>query len=246
MDRAAFTHMAATESSHWWFVGRRAMIDALLRGMELPATGRILEAGCGTGGNIATLRRYGRVTAFEPHIDALGFARERHPDIDIRVGSLPADLPHEPGSFDLVAALDVLEHVHDDRGSARALADLVRPGGWLLVTVPAHQALWGSHDRRLHHVRRYGRTGLLDLFAGQDLELVRFTPFNMLLAPIAVLYRIVESVLHLDLGNQERVPPRLVNVALGWVFGLESWIVRAGGCLPYGISYAAVYRRRAI
>lgn len=244
MDRAAFTHMAATESSHWWFVGRRAVIEALLRDMDLPTSGEILEAGCGTGGNIATLRRYGSVSAFEPHIDALGFARERHPDVDIRAGSLPDDLPHEAGKFDLVAALDVLEHVDDDRGSARALSDLVRPGGWLLVTVPAHQALWGSHDRRLHHVRRYGQGELLDLFERQNLELVRVTPFNMLLAPIAVLYRILERVLRLDLGNQERVPPRIVNRSLGLIFGLEARWVRTGRSLPFGISYAAVLRRR--
>lgn len=243
MDKAAFRHMAATESTHWWFVGRRAVIDALLRGITLPESGAILEAGCGTGGNIATLRRHGRVSAFEPHIDALGFARERHPDVEIRAGSLPDDLPHAVASFDLVAALDVLEHVDDDRPSARALASLVRPGGWIIVTVPAHRALWGSHDRRLHHMRRYGRAQLLGLFADLDLELVRFTPFNLLLAPLAVVYRLAESILRLDLGNQERVPPRPLNALLGMVFGLEARFIRAGRGLPAGISYAAIYRR---
>ena len=166
MDRAAFTHMAATETTHWWFVGRRAVIDALLDGVDLPASGAILEVGCGTGGNLASLARRGRIQAFEPHIDALAFARERHPGMDIRQGALPDELPYEKGSFDLVGALDVLEHVEDDQRSAEALVQLTRPGGWLLVTVPAHQALWGSHDRRLHHRRRYGRDQLLDLFSG--------------------------------------------------------------------------------
>jgi SAM-dependent methyltransferase len=246
MDTAAFAHMAATESSHWWFVGRRAVIDALISGLVLPEAGKILEAGCGTGGNIATLRRHGSVSAFEPHVDALAYARERHPDDDILPGALPSQVPHEPGSFDLVAALDVLEHVDDDVGSASALADLVRPGGWLIVTVPAHQALWGSHDRRLHHVRRYGRAEMLRLFERDDLELVRCTPFNMVLAPIAVLYRILETVLRLDLGNQERVPPSLLNRLLGRLFGMEAWWVRTGRGLPYGISYAAVFRRRGL
>lgn len=243
MDRAAFTHMAATEATHWWFVGRRAVIDSLLDHIQLPDTGSILEAGCGTGGNLATLARRGQITAFEPHLDAIAFARVRHPDVDIRQGSLPSELPYEAGSFDLVAALDVLEHVQDDAESAAALVNLVRPGGWLIVTVPAHQALWGSHDRRLHHHRRYGRRQLEGLFAGRDVELVRLTPFNVFLSPIAMVYRFAERILGLDLGNQERIPPRRINEFLSRVFAAESLMVRHRILIPFGLSYAAIYRR---
>lgn len=243
MDRVAFDHMAATEDHHWWFVGRRAVISALIRGIGLPRDGDILEAGCGTGGNIAMLQRFGRVAAFEPHIDALAYTRQRHPDIDVREGRLPDALPHESEGFDLVAALDVLEHVEDDRSSARALAAVVKPGGWLLVTVPAHQALWGSHDRRLHHLRRYGRADLLAMFDSGSLELVRFTAFNSLLSPVAIAYRLAERFTGLDLGNQERVPPPLLNSALGRVFSTESWLIARGMSIPAGISYAAVFRK---
>jgi SAM-dependent methyltransferase len=245
MDSAAFEHMAATEATHWWFVGRRAVIDALLEGMALPTSGDILEAGCGTGGNLATLSRRGKISAFEPHIDALSFARTRHPDLDIREGSLPAALPYDLASFDLVAALDVLEHVDSDAESAQALVDLVRPGGWMLVTVPAHQALWGSHDRRLHHRRRYGRDQLLRLFEAADVDLVRFTPFNVILSPIALIYRVGERMLGLDLGNQERMPWGPLNAALGAMFRAESVLVRHGLPIPFGLSYAAVFRRRS-
>ena len=244
MDRTAFAHMAATEATHWWFVGRRSVIDAILDGIDLPQDGTILEAGCGTGGNLATLARRGHITAFDPHIDALAFAQSRHPNVDIRQGALPSELPYDKGSFDLVAALDVLEHVEDDRSSAHALVDLVRPGGWLLVTVPAHQALWGSHDRRLHHRRRYGKRQLLDLFAECDVDLVRLTPFNIVLSPVAMIYRVGERSLGFDLGNQERLLPWPMNAALGALFRLESLLVRRGVPLPFGLSYAAIYRRR--
>jgi SAM-dependent methyltransferase len=244
MDQAAFAHMAATEATHWWFVGRRSVIDAMLDAIDLPEDGAILEAGCGTGGNLATLARRGQITAFDPHIDALAFAQSRHPDVDIRQGALPAELPYEHSSFDLVAALDVLEHVEDDRSSAHALVDLVRPGGWLLLTVPAHQALWGSHDRRLHHRRRYGRQQLLDLFADCDVDLVRVTPFNVVLSPIAIVYRVGERFLGLDMGNQERLLPEPINATLGALFRLESALVRRGVPTPFGLSYAAIYRRR--
>lgn len=243
MDSAAFAHMAATEGTHWWFVGRRTIIDALLDGIDLPVSGDILEAGCGTGGNLASLARRGRIAAFEPHIDALTFARTRYPDVEIREGALPERLPFAAGSFDLVAALDVLEHVENDRDSARALIDLVRPGGWLIVTVPAHQALWGSHDRRLHHYRRYGRRQLLGLFEDNDIDLVRVTAFNLVLSPLALIYRVVERSLGLSLGNQERVPPAPANRLLASLFTLESRLVRRGP-IPFGLSYAAVYQRR--
>jgi len=244
MDRSAFAHMAATETTHWWFVGRRAVIDAVLDQIDLPQDGMILEAGCGTGGNLATLARRGRITAFDPHIDALAFAQNRHPDVDIRQGALPSELPYDEASFDLVAALDVLEHVGDDRASAHALVSLVRPGGWLIVTVPAHQALWGTHDRRLHHLRRYGRRQLLDLFAGCDIELVRTTPFNIVLSPLAIIYRVGERTLGMDFGNQERSLPGPLNAALGALLRVESMLVRRGVAIPFGLSYAAVFRRR--
>ena len=243
MDRAAFTHMAATETTHWWFVGRRAVIDALLDGVDLPPSGAILEVGCGTGGNLASLARRGRIQAFDPHIDALAFARERHPGVEIRQGALPNELPYEKGAFDLVAALDVLEHVEDDQQSAEALVQLTSPGGWLLVTVPAHQALWGSHDRRLHHRRRYGRDQLLDLFAPLDIQLERLTPFNIVLSPLAAVYRVAERALGLDLGNQERTPPRALNGVLASAFSYEAALVRRRLPIPFGLSYAAIYRR---
>lgn len=245
MDRTAFSHMAATEATHWWFVGRRAVIDVLLDGIDLPASGQILEAGCGTGGNLASLARRGQIAAFEPHIDALAFARAKHPEIEIREAALPHPLPYEPGSFDLVVALDVLEHVDNDVDAAQALVGLVRPGGWLLVTVPAHQALWGSHDRRLHHMRRYSRRQVLSLFASPELELVRFTPFNLILAPIAVAYRAAERVLGIDLGNQERLPPAVLNRLLARTFAFESAVLRKGLPIPFGLSYAALFRHRA-
>ena len=212
--------------------------------IELPQDGTILEAGCGTGGNLATLARRGSIAAFDPHIDALAFAQSRHPDVDIRQGALPSELPYDEASFDLVAALDVLEHVEDDGASAHALVSLVRPGGWLIVTVPAHQALWGTHDRRLHHLRRYGRRQLLDLFAGCDVDLVRTTPFNIVLSPLAIIYRVGERTLGMDFGNQERNLLGPLNAALGALFRLESMLIRGGMPIPFGLSYVAVFRRR--
>jgi SAM-dependent methyltransferase len=234
--------MAAHEDRHWWFAGRRAVIGALLDRMDLPADPSIVEAGCGTGGNLDMLGQRGEVHAFEPFGEAVDIARDRHPTIEVRAGELPRRLPYADASFDLVAALDVLEHVDDDVGAMASLVQLARPGGWIIVTVPAHQILWGSHDRRLHHLRRYGRRKIRELAVGAGAEVTFETAYNTVLAPIAIVYRIMERIVGGDFGNQERMPPAFVNDVLAACFKLERHFVRRGR-VPFGLSYALVLRR---
>jgi SAM-dependent methyltransferase len=242
VERAAYHLMAAHEDRHWWFVGRRAVISALLDRIELPPHPQIVEAGCGTGGNLDLLERRGSVRAFEPHGEAADIAQDRHPTIEVQAGELPGHLPYPSASFDLVAALDVLEHVDDDARALASLVRLARPGGWIIVTVPAHQALWGSHDRRLHHLRRYGRRQLHELAAGAGVDIVFETAFNTVLAPIAVVYRAIERVVGGNFGNQERLPPTPVNRLLSRLFAIERRIVTRRA-IPFGLSYALVLRR---
>ena len=234
--------MAAHEGHHWWFVGRRAVVAALMTRLDLPPEPDIVEAGCGTGGNLQMLAARGTVSAFEPFDEAAAVARSRYPTLDVRHGELPDVLPFPEASYDLVAALDVLEHVRDDQRALEALVALARPGGWVIVTVPAHQALWGSHDRRLHHRRRYGRRQLEMLAESTGAEIVYVTAFNTFLAPIAMAYRLIERVVGRDLGNQERIPPRWINAALATAFALERHFVTRSA-LPAGLSYAAILRR---
>jgi SAM-dependent methyltransferase len=236
--------MAAHEDRHWWFAGRRAVIGALLDRMDLPTDPSIVEAGCGTGGNLDMLRERGIVRAFEPFGEAVDIARDRHPTIEVRAGELPRRLPYPDASFDLVAALDVLEHVDDDVGAMASLVQLARPGGWIIVTVPAHQVLWGSHDRRLHHLRRYGRRQIRELATEAGAEVTFETAYNTVLAPIAIVYRILERMVGRDFGNQERMPPAFVNDVLAAFFKLERHVVTRAR-VPFGLSYALVLRRPA-
>jgi len=242
METDAYHLMASHEAIHWWFVGRRAVINGVLDSIQLPPDARVLEAGCGTGGNLYHLKRRGQVSAFEPHPDGIEIARARHPDVAIESGSLPDLLPFDEGSFDLVAALDVLEHIEDDAGAFAALMRLVKPGGYVVITVPTHPFLWGSHDRRLHHIRRYSVDGLRRICQVPNAEILYFGAFNTLLAPIAFAVRLAEKLFSVNIGNQERMPAPWVNRVLATIFGFEGRLVRHVH-LPFGLSQAVILRR---
>jgi SAM-dependent methyltransferase len=242
MEIEAYIQMASHEALHWWFVGRRAIIDGLLDRVPLGTNARILEAGCGTGGNLYLLQGRGRVSAFEPHPTGIEIARNRNPGVEILDGELPDRLPFAEGTFDLVVVLDVLEHVEDDEAALASLIRVTKPGGYVLITVPTHPFLWGQHDRRLHHIRRYSIDGFTALCAAKNTRVVFESPFNTLLAPVAFLARVAEKHLSVDLGNQERLPAEPLNRMLSAVFSWERWLIRHSR-LPVGLSHAAILQR---
>jgi SAM-dependent methyltransferase len=244
MEIDAYRLMASHEAEHWWFVGRRAVIASLLDRIELRSDARVLEAGCGTGGNLYLLQGRGDVSAFDPHPAALDVARTRYPALNVRDGALPHDLPFAPKTFDLVAALDVLEHIDDDRAALEALIGLAVPGGHVVVTVPTHPRLFGSHDRRLHHRRRYGIEEFRSMCRASGADVVYEGAFNTFLAPIAAILRLLENGAGLDLGNQERLPAAPLNDLLAGLFTLEAKLLRRVR-MPAGLSHAAILRRPA-
>ena len=244
MEADAYSLMASHEGDHWWFVGRRAVIDGLIDRIVLPPQALVLEAGCGTGGNLYLLQARGSVSAFEPHEAAVATARNRHPDVVIEAGELPGRLPFEEASFDLVAALDVLEHVDDDRGAIEALVRQAKPGGFVIVSVPMHPFLWGSHDRRLHHKRRYGVAQLRRLIDIPGTKVEYFGAYNTLLAPLALVIRLAERASGIGLGNQERRPPSPMNAVLSAIFAAERHLIRRME-VPVGLSHAVILRRES-
>jgi len=239
MEPDAYRLMSSHEDHHWWFVGRRAVISAMLERIPKPSGGTVLEAGCGTGGNLYLLSQRGLVSAFEPHDEARDLAMAKYPNGTIHDGELPFRIPFEPATFDLVVALDVLEHVEEDAAALQALVAMARPGGRVLVTVPAIQGLWGSHDRRLHHVRRYDVARLRRICESSGASIEFLTYFNAVLAPIAIAYRLGERVSGRNLGNQERTPPAIINRVLARAFSVERHVVRWRR-IPFGLSLGVI------
>lgn len=241
MDRKVFDQMARLDATHWWFTARRRILDGLIeRVVKPPKNARILELGAGTGHNLAMLSRFGSVEASELDPIARELASERlgKPVLE---AALP-DLSMFPESaYDLIALLDVLEHVSDDKDSLAAILTRLKPGAALLLTVPANPWMWSAHDAAHHHHRRYRKREIdaLAREAGYEIELS--SPFNSLLFPPIAAVRFVGRLLG-DESSDDAMPGALVNKTLETIFGLERELIGRVP-MPFGVSLVAVLRR---
>jgi SAM-dependent methyltransferase len=242
MDRDYELQTHQAEDRHWWYRGRRTVLERVLDGLGLPADARILDAGCGSGRNMIELSRRGTVTGVELSAPSVEKARERGCG-EVIEGSV-LEMPFADDSFDLAVSLDVIEHLEDDLAALRELRRTVAPGGALLVTVPAYQWLWSGHDVVNHHHRRYTSGSLRRVAEDAGWRQERTTHFNSLLLPVAILLRVLDrfnrktTESSLDLW----VPPEPVNRLLEQPLNLEAATIARGGRIPAGLSLLAVFR----
>lgn len=238
MDRSAYASMSAQEGRHWWFVARRAILDSLIRTRIAPRDGaRILEAGCGTGGNLTMLARHGTVDALEYDAQARAIASARGVG-RIETGMLPGGIGFDGASYDLIAILDVLEHVEEDVASLAALRTRLAEGGRLLLTVPAVPWLWSNHDVIHHHKRRYTRAHLRRVAEAAGLKVEAIGYFNSLLFPLAMAMRIVDRLFGRGQALDAQPSPP-VNAALRRIFGWERHLLGRVR-FPIGLSLYAI------
>jgi SAM-dependent methyltransferase len=226
MEADAYREMAATEDVHWWFVARREILACLIGKLRLPAGARILEIGAGTGGNLAMLSRYGSVDGIEHDPEARRLAARKNP-IPLLEGSLPDHLPTGRGTYDLVCMFDVLEHIADDEAALAAVRQAVKPGGRLILTVPAYPWLWSAHDVQLHHRRRYTAASLRNVAARAGFGCARISYFNSFLMPLVIIGRLVDRLRSSSAGTGTAIPGALLNALLRYVFASERFV------LPY-------------
>ena len=222
---------------HFWFRGRRRLLEALL-GERLARPSDLLDVGCGSGATLAWLGGLGhRTTGVDGHPGAVEEARRRAPEALVALGNAEA-LPLADASFDGALLLDVLEHV-DDVAAVTEVARVVRPGGWVALTVPACPRLWSARDEDAGHLRRYRRRGVRKLLGAAGLEPERLTHYQFALLPLVAASRVVGGR---RLRDREDRPPRVVDAALGAVNALEARVARRVD-LPWGSSIVAVARK---
>lgn len=234
MDRIVYDRMAEHDSTHWWYVARRDILaDFIAREVNPPKGARILEIGCGTGHNLPMLGAFGEVDAIEIDPAARDIASKR---LGKEVGSSP--LPEltgvADGQYDMIAVLDVVEHIEDDVAALEAMAKRLKPGGTILITVPAHQWMWSAHDVVNHHKRRYSKATLTAALERAGLKWRKLGYFNSLLFPAAVAARLAGKLTGKD-DSDDSPPAKPLNAIFEKIFGLERHLVGRMP-LPPGLS----------
>lgn len=242
MKPEEYGRMYAAEERQWWYVGMRAIADALLEA-HLPATGsaaRILDAGCGTGSNLRHMAVRGRGFGVDLSPEAVRLARGRGA-ITTRASVLA--LPFRDTTFDLVTSFDVLYHawVGDDRAAVRELVRVTRPGGLVLVRVPALRLLWGAHDEAVCSRHRYTRGELEQLLSAAGLTVLRASYCNSLLFPLLLLRRTLDRLTGRH-GSDVGFLPAPFEALFKGLLLLEARLLRFSS-LPIGASVIALARK---
>jgi SAM-dependent methyltransferase len=243
---------ADIEETHWWFVARRRIMQTLIRRVLPPSTSRIIiDVGCGTGANIASLADEYQCIGVDTSGLAIEMARERYPHVEFRHGSAPEVLTGVAAGADMYLSMDVLEHIDDDFFAFSTLIEDAKPGALFYINVPADRALWSGHDEAFGHLRRYDPARLCALWEGLPASTLLLSYFNARLYPIVRAIRRASSMRKAPFGRSGtdlREPPALINRALTAIFETESGRLDrmlAGRARPYpfGSSVVAIVRR---
>ena len=235
--------MLFSDEEHWWYRGRRRVLRAELDRLPLAPDPRLLDVGCGSGRTLDELATYGRISGVDLSETAVAAARRRgHDDVHLAAAE---EIPFPDSTFDVVTCLDVIEHTRDDQVTHAELLRVTRPGGLLLATVPAYQALWSAHDEANLHYRRYDRSSLRTAARAAGWDFVRDTYFNgLLLAPAAAVR--YESRRRSQSHSDLEITPPILNGLLELPLRFESRFLAAGSRLPAGLSLLALLRRPAL
>jgi SAM-dependent methyltransferase len=237
-----FDDLVAAEAWHFWFRARRTLVLWALR-KYFPACRSVIDVGCGTGFVVQELQRTSptlRVVGCDILHQAVSTARRRQPDLHLFQGDvLRLSVQRQ---FDVIAALDVIEHLDDDEGALSEIFRTLQDGGGLIVTVPQHQWLWSQIDDFSHHRRRYDRAGLLGKLRAAGFEVLHCTSFFLSTLPLMVLGRFSRRDGACDPAAELRIS-RAANALAGALLRPEWFLLRAGASLPIGGSLMAIARR---
>lgn len=240
MEDAHHDTIYATEQNHWWYRVRRCMVHDILRAYGVPRSDavNILDVGCGTGLLMTELKEY-NIEGIDVSPRAVAFCKERGLT-NVTEGSAE-HIPRPDNQYDVILALDVIEHIKDDLGSLREMKRVLKPGGYLILFVPAFMFLWSVTDDNSHHFRRYTREELCRKVEQAGLRVARASYFNTILFPAIAGVRLLVRALGVPMRTENTFASSFNGVFYA-LFRLESILLRVCN-LPFGVSVLVVARK---
>lgn len=230
------------QNIHWWFVTKRKIVlETVARFFRSGHGTNVLDIGCGSGLMLNALETIGTTHGMDMSDEAIAFSREIFRGA-VEKGSLPDGIPFAGKTFDLIVALDVIEHVERDAESLRALHSRLAEGGIAVLTVPAYMFLWSAFDERNEHKRRYTLRELRTKLLRAGFSIDKISYYNTLLFPAIFAVRMLNNILKRDGSSDVQMPGRALNRVLALLFNLERPLLRHCN-LPFGVSILAVVRK---
>lgn len=245
MQQHTYAIMNRVEDSHWWYVGRRAILESFLQrivsSIRNPQSAiRILDVGCGTGGNLEMLEKFGAAEGVDVSDDALEFCKSK--GLTVHKGLAEA-LPFEDESFDVVTALDVVEHLDDDVAGLEEMHRVTKTGGKTLIFVPAFMWLWGVQDDVSNHRIRYTKKQIVERLEKAGFELERATYANITFFAPILGGRTLMKITGIKPESENNVNVSALNGVFGKIFASEKlWLKNFN--FPFGVSIVAVAKKK--
>lgn len=246
MEEEVYQQNAKLEDNNWWHVARRKIIETTIEKYigKTPSNAIVLDIGCGSGGNFDLISKYYKnIYGVEASSCVMEIAKQKYPDINISQGDLPDNVPFSDNYFDIIFLLDVLEHIEDDSSALKTIFKKLKPGGYLILTVPAFNFLWSHHDEINHHKRRYSLGELTSKIRKNNFKIKCESYFNTLLFPLIALVRLVKKG-NASLKNKSDIfaMPGVINSLLTNIMSSEKFFIR-NNKLPFGVSIIVVAQK---
>ena len=244
MQQHTYAIMDRVEDKHWWFVGRRAILESFMRGIvdKLGNAGinlRILDIGCGTGANLEMLSQFGNAEGVDVSDDALEFCRQK--GLTVQRG-LAETLPYEDGSFDVTTALDVIEHLDDDIAGLKEMYRVTKCGGYSLIFVPAFMWLWGVQDDVSNHRIRYNKQQIVERLKQARFSIERATYANWTFFAPILAGRTLMKLTGIKPESENNVNLSALNGVFGKLFSAERFWLKNFN-FPFGVSIVVVAKK---
>ena len=246
MEYDEYKIMSDIEDSYWWFVGKQCLAESMFKNycLDVPGDIRVLDIGCGTGGILKLMRKYGAVCGIDFSLTALELSKQSGCGCLV-CSDVGRHIPFKDNTFTAVTCFDVMEHLDNEWTLLEETLRICKPGGHIIITVPAFNVLWSAHDKALHHKRRYTRQQMLRRIDRLDCSVIKSSYFNILLFIPILVSRKLKGFL--DRGKPPRSDffmklPGWINTVLRVLYTAEI-VCLSRLNFPFGVSLLVVLQK---